>query len=81
MLRRSTLFALIAAVAGSAGAWMFGPPAVGKMTVGHELALWFGTDGPGMEILGDLDDAGIEPELPEPRPAAGAIASAATPGT
>ena len=40
-------------------------------TVGRELALWFGPDGPGVEILEDLDDAGVEPELPEPRPAGG----------
>jgi DNA ligase (NAD+) len=38
-------------------------------TVGAELARWFGPDGPGVEVLEDLDDAGVEPELPAPRPA------------
>ena len=38
-------------------------------TVGAELAAWFGADGPGVDVLGDLDDAGVVPELPEPRPA------------
>jgi DNA ligase (NAD+) len=38
-------------------------------TVGRELARWFGPDGPGTDVLEDLDDAGVEPELPAPRPA------------
>jgi DNA ligase (NAD+) len=36
-------------------------------TVAAALAAWFGDDGPGGEILDDLADAGVEPELPEPR--------------
>jgi DNA ligase (NAD+) len=39
-------------------------------TVSSALAAWFGTDGPGREILDDLADAGIEAELPSPPPAA-----------
>jgi DNA ligase (NAD+) len=36
-------------------------------TVAAALAAWFGAGGPGREILDDLADAGVEPELPEPR--------------
>jgi DNA ligase (NAD+) len=46
-------------------------------TVSTALAAWFGTGGPGRAVLEDLADAGVEPELPAPRPA-GAAASAAT---
>ena len=33
------------------------------------LAAWFGPDGPGPGVLADLDEAGVEAELPAPRPA------------
>ena len=36
-------------------------------TVAASLAAWFGDGGPGQGVLEDLADAGIEPELPEPR--------------
>jgi DNA ligase (NAD+) len=36
-------------------------------TVAAALAAWFGAGGPGREILDDLADAGVEPELPELR--------------
>ena len=39
-------------------------------TVSASLAGWFGDGGPGKEILDDLADAGVEPELPAPRAAA-----------
>jgi DNA ligase (NAD+) len=39
-------------------------------TVAASLAAWFGEDGPGPAILEDLADAGVVPELPEPRAAA-----------
>ena len=39
-------------------------------TVSASLAAWFGDGGPGKEILDDLADAGVEPELPAPRAAA-----------
>ena len=38
-------------------------------TVATSLAAYFGPDGPGGAALRDLADAGVEPELPEPRPA------------
>jgi len=38
-------------------------------TVSAALAAWFATDGPGRGVLDDLADAGIEAELPTPRPA------------
>ncbi len=38
-------------------------------TVAASLAAYFGADGPGGDILRDLAEAGIEPELPAPRPA------------
>ncbi len=38
-------------------------------TVSAALATWFGPDGPGEGVLADLDDAGVEAELPAPRPA------------
>jgi DNA ligase (NAD+) len=37
-------------------------------TVAASLAAWFGDGGPGTEILDDLADAGVDPELPAPRP-------------
>jgi DNA ligase (NAD+) len=40
-------------------------------TVAASIARYFAEEG-GAEILDDLVDAGIEPELPEPRPAAAA---------
>jgi DNA ligase (NAD+) len=39
-------------------------------TVAASLAAWFGDGGPGRDILEDLADAGVEPELPAPRAAA-----------
>jgi DNA ligase (NAD+) len=46
-------------------------------TVSTALAAWFGESGPGRTVLEDLAAAGVEPELPAPRPA-GAGASAAS---
>jgi DNA ligase (NAD+) len=40
--------------------------------VAASLAGWFGPDGPGAGVLEDLADAGVEPELPAPRPTAAA---------
>ncbi len=40
-------------------------------TVAGALAAWFGDGGPGLEALEDLQDAGVEAELPAPRVAAG----------
>ncbi|HEX2756801.1 MAG TPA: NAD-dependent DNA ligase LigA [Candidatus Limnocylindrales bacterium] len=40
-------------------------------TVSTALAAWFAADGPGRGVLEDLADAGVEPELPTPRPAGG----------
>ncbi|MCI0584987.1 MAG: NAD-dependent DNA ligase LigA [Chloroflexi bacterium] len=40
-------------------------------TVSAALGAWFGADGPGREVLEDLADAGVEVELPAPRPAGG----------
>jgi DNA ligase (NAD+) len=45
-------------------------------TVSTALAAWFAADGPGRALLEDLADAGIEAELPAPRPA-GSAGSAA----
>jgi DNA ligase (NAD+) len=39
-------------------------------TVAASVAAWFGAGGPGREILDDLADAGVDPELPAPRAAA-----------
>ena len=49
-------------------------------TVSSALATWFGPGGAGEEALRDLDEAGVEAELPAPRPAGltQAAASAAT---
>jgi DNA ligase (NAD+) len=44
-------------------------PGVGP-TVAASLAAWFSDGGAGVGVLEDLADAGIEPELPEPRAAA-----------
>jgi DNA ligase (NAD+) len=41
-------------------------------TVSAALAAWFGAHGQGREILEDLADAGVEPELPKPRATAAA---------
>ncbi len=41
-------------------------------TVAAVLAAWFGEGGPGRDVLEDLADAGVVPELPEPRVAAAA---------
>jgi DNA ligase (NAD+) len=38
-------------------------------TVALSLAEYFGPDGPGGDVLRDLAAAGVEPELPDPRPA------------
>ncbi|HXI44865.1 MAG TPA: NAD-dependent DNA ligase LigA, partial [Candidatus Acidoferrales bacterium] len=43
-------------------------PGVGP-TVAAALAAWFGPDGDGRAVLEDLADAGVEVELPAPRPA------------
>jgi DNA ligase (NAD+) len=43
-------------------------------TVSAALAAWFGADGPGRGVLEDLADAGVEVDLPAPRPAGGARA-------
>jgi len=39
-------------------------------TVAAALGAWFGPDGEGVAVLEDLADAGVEVDLPEPRPAA-----------
>jgi DNA ligase (NAD+) len=44
-------------------------PGVGP-TVSAALATWFGAGGAGEGVLEDLDHAGVEAELPAPRPAA-----------
>ena len=36
-------------------------------TVAASLAAWFGPGGPGVEVLTDLDEAGVDVELPAPR--------------
>jgi DNA ligase (NAD+) len=41
-------------------------------TVSTALATWFGAGGPGEGVLEDLDQAGVEAELPAPRAAAAA---------
>jgi DNA ligase (NAD+) len=41
-------------------------------TVSAALAAWFAADGPGRGVLDDLADAGVEVELPAPRPAGAA---------
>jgi DNA ligase (NAD+) len=43
-------------------------PGVGP-TVSAALAAWFGPGGAGEGVLADLDDAGVDAELPAPRPA------------
>jgi len=43
--------------------------------VGSSLASWFATGGPGRGVLEDLADAGLEVELPRPRPAGAAEAN------
>ncbi|HXG27079.1 MAG TPA: NAD-dependent DNA ligase LigA [Candidatus Binatia bacterium] len=43
-------------------------PGVGP-TVSAALAAWFAPTGPGAGVLRDLDEAGVEPELPAPRAA------------
>jgi DNA ligase (NAD+) len=48
-------------------------------TVSAALAAWFGPDGPGHDVLYDLADAGVEAELPAPRPAGGGAAAATGP--
>ena len=40
-------------------------------TVAVSLAAYFGPDGPGGDVLRDLADAGVEPELPAPVPSGG----------
>jgi DNA ligase (NAD+) len=49
-------------------------PGVGP-TVSAALAAWFRPGGPGEGVLRDLDEAGVEAELPEPRPADGGTAA------
>ena len=53
-------------------------PGVGP-TVSAALAAWFGEGGPGEGVLLDLDEAGVEAELPAPRPAGGEDAAATGP--
>jgi DNA ligase (NAD+) len=53
-------------------------PGVGP-TVSAALATWFGQGGPGEGVLRDLDEAGVEAELPAPRPAGGEDAAATGP--
>ena len=48
-------------------------------TVSSALAAWFTRGGPGTGVLEDLADAGVEAELPAPRPAAGASSAAEGP--
>ncbi|MEZ0240861.1 MAG: NAD-dependent DNA ligase LigA [Chloroflexota bacterium] len=43
-------------------------------TVSAALAAWFAAEGPGRGVLEDLADAGVEVDLPAPRPAGGARA-------
>ncbi|HYX11616.1 MAG TPA: NAD-dependent DNA ligase LigA, partial [Candidatus Acidoferrum sp.] len=52
-------------------------------TVATALAAWFTAGGPGRAVIDDLADAGIEPELPAPRPAgeSGAAADGPLAGT
>ena len=59
-----------ATLEGSAGADFEQVYGVGP-TVAASLAAYFGPDGPGGDVLRDLADAGIEPELPAPRAAGG----------
>ena len=56
-----------ATLEGSAGADFEQVYGVGP-TVAASLAAYFGPDGPGGDVLRDLADAGIEPELPAPPP-------------
>jgi len=49
-------------------------PGIGP-TVAAALAAWFGPDGNGRAVLDDLADAGVEAELPAPRPAGAAEAA------
>ncbi|MEW5991476.1 MAG: NAD-dependent DNA ligase LigA [Chloroflexota bacterium] len=44
--------------------------------VSAALAAWFAAAGPGRAVLEDLADAGVEVELPAPRPAGGGAAAA-----
>jgi DNA ligase (NAD+) len=53
-------------------------PGVGP-TVSAALAAWFADGGPGEGVLLDLDEAGVEAELPAPRPAGGDGATATGP--
>jgi DNA ligase (NAD+) len=48
-------------------------------TVSAALAAWFSPDGPGRGVLEDLADAGVEPEVPAPRPAGGGESAATGP--
>ncbi|MBA2721123.1 MAG: NAD-dependent DNA ligase LigA [Chloroflexi bacterium] len=48
-------------------------------TVSTALAAWFVADGPGRGVLQDLADAGVEPEVPSPRPAGGGESAATGP--
>ena len=48
-------------------------------TVSTALSAWFAGDGPGTGVFEDLADAGIEPELPAPRPASGGATTATGP--
>jgi DNA ligase (NAD+) len=48
-------------------------------TVTTALVGFFGPDGPGHEVLVDLADAGVEPIVPEPRPAGSGDVAASGP--
>jgi DNA ligase (NAD+) len=48
-------------------------------TVSAALAAWFAADGPGHGVLDDLAQAGVEPEVPAPRPATGGESAATGP--
>jgi DNA ligase (NAD+) len=48
-------------------------------TVSTALAAWFAAGGPGRGVLEDLADAGVEPEVPAPRPASGGESAATGP--
>ncbi|MBA2381586.1 MAG: NAD-dependent DNA ligase LigA, partial [Chloroflexi bacterium] len=48
-------------------------------TVSTSLSAWFGRGGPGRAVLEDLADAGIEPEVPAPRPPTGGESAATGP--
>ncbi|MEA2520168.1 MAG: ligase, partial [Chloroflexota bacterium] len=48
-------------------------------TVSSALAAWFAQGGPGDGVLDDLADAGVQPDVPAPRPAVGGESAATGP--